>query len=184
MLREAIPGVGVAEVYRRRAVGYAGPHIVDADDVVCDTWVVVHVPGGDRRGPAGLEQQPARPRRVPAGLDQTIGVEPIRGDVVLLRLAGGCRPAIAPPLLVVGEADLVLRRRLPRDPPEARLVPLQPPAVAVNRPIHPWRPLYHLRVGRPAGPQESTLRLVPVDAGFRPREPPAPAGPEEPQPVF
>ena len=189
-LAVAIGVVGVAPQPAVVAVGDPRPHVVDQHFVRFDARHQEGVPLRDRDRAAGLEQQAARLRRRPRELQQAVGVEAIAGRR-LLHPVGVGGAAVAGALLVVGEVELVVVRRLPGDAAQVRVVPLQPPAVAVvghvrvrdeidDLPLRARRrEVPRLAGGR--GAREGAL--VPVDPGVPAREAPAPPGEEEPQPV-
>ena len=97
-----------------------------------------------------------------------------------MRLAGAHRAAVAGALLVEGDVELVLRRRLPGDAAQNRVVPFQPAADAILGPIDPGRPLHDFVARRRAA---SGTRSGSCSSRCRPgcATAPAPRRHEEPQ---
>ena len=188
--RVPIRVVGVAAIHRTRAVADARSQIRDPHHVRRDARHEELVPLRDGHRRAGLQQQAARLRRRPRALQQSVGVEPVAG-AELLHAGRVGRAAVARPLLVVGEVDLVPLRRLPGDPAQIRVVPLEPAAVAVVRPVHPRGEPHDLALGSGRREKRAQARrrrpgggvLVPEDAVVPPREAPAPPGHEVPHAV-
>src|SRR5213076_2344197 len=81
--------------------------------------------------------------------------------------------AVARQLVVAEQVELVLRRRLPCQPSQVRVVPLPASAVRVERAVEPGRQAHDFQIG-PRRAQQLTLRFVPVDAGELARHSPGP----------